>query len=102
MGVTEDLGRALLLKNEWNHQLAIKSFTEDYDYISKTFGFEIGTNPIPEGDGEVCCPVCFCDYPLNEFTHLEDCGHGLCTYCYTGYLSSKAGDGVESVLTTCP
>ena len=52
--------------------------------------------------GDILCPVCFCDYPANEFVHLPDCGHGLCSYCYTGYLTSKVGDGVECALTTCP
>ena len=102
MGVSEDMARALLLKNEWNHEIALKNFTEDFDYILNTFGFEIGANPVPSGDDEVLCPVCFCDYPPSEFIFLEDCGHGLCETCYTGYLTSKAGDGVESVLTVCP
>ena len=96
------MSRALLLKNQWNSNLAIKSFTEDYDYVSKTFGFEIGAKEIPTGPGDICCPVCFCDYPLAEFVHMPDCAHGLCMYCYTGYLTSKVGDGVECALTVCP
>ena len=36
------MASALLLKNEWNSDLAIKKFVEDYNYISKTFNFEIG------------------------------------------------------------
>ena len=103
MGLSEDMARALLLKNEWNVELAIKQFTEDYDYISKTFGFEIGQNEPPtDTTVDVLCPVCFCEYPLEEHTFLPDCGHGLCTYCFGGYLTSKVGDGVESVLTVCP
>ncbi len=79
-------------------------FAEDYDYVSKTFGFEIGANELPKGNenGEVLCPVCFCDYPLSEFVHMPDCAHGLCEYCYAGYLQSKVTDGVESVMATCP
>ena len=93
--------RAFLLKNGWNADLAIKSFTSEFDYIETTFGFEIGANEVPTS-GDIFCPVCFCDYPANEFVHLPDCGHGLCSYCYTGYLTSKVGDGVECALTTCP
>lgn len=96
------MARALLLKNEWNSDLAIRKFSEDYDYISKTFGFEIGANPVPEGTDDILCPVCFCDYPPNEFIFMPDCGHGLCNYCFPGYLQSKVGDGVESVLSVCP
>lgn len=93
----------MLLKNEWNADLAIRRFAEDYDYVSKTFGFEIGAIEVPKDPSvEICCPVCFCDYPLAEFVHMKDCGHGLCAYCYSGYLTSKVTDGVESVLTTCP
>lgn len=62
MGVSSDIAQALLLKNEWNADLAIKAFSEDVDYISKTFGFEIGQNGEPAGD-EITCTVCFCDYP---------------------------------------
>lgn len=102
VGCSEDLARALLVKNEWNADLAIKAFVECEDYIQETFGFELGTNEVPTGDVEVLCPVCFCDYPLGEFIFLNDCGHGLCTYCYTGYLQSKVGDGVEAVLSVCP
>jgi len=47
MGVSEDMARALLLKNEWNSDLAIKAFTEDYEYISKTFNFELGSGESP-------------------------------------------------------
>lgn len=57
--------------------------------------------PADEGQ-EILCPVCFCEYPIAEFVHLPDCGHGLCTYCYTGYLQSKVGDGVECALSVCP
>lgn len=32
-GFSDDMCRALLLKNEWNSDLVIKSFTEDFDYI---------------------------------------------------------------------
>ena len=100
------MARALLLQNEWNADLAIRKFSEDVDYIEKTFNFEIGTNQMPklqDGPGDdILCPVCFCDYPLSEFEHLPDCAHGLCTYCYAGYLGSKVSDGVESVMTTCP
>ena len=39
---------------------------------------------------------------LEEFTHLPDCGHGLCNYCYAGYLQSKVSDGVECALTVGP
>ena len=42
MGVSEDLARAMLLKNEWNHDLAIKNFCENPNYIKETFGFELG------------------------------------------------------------
>ena len=101
IGLSEDMCRALLLKNEQRADLAIKAFTRDLDYVEKTFGFEIGANEVPT-TGDVLCPVCFCEYPVDEFVHLPDCGHGLCTYCYTGYLTSKVGDGTECVVTTCP
>ena len=102
MGISDDMARALLIKNEWSDGLAYKAFTEDENYIFNTFKFNLGENEIPTGNAEILCPVCFCEYPPAEFTFLPDCGHGLCTYCYTGYLTSKAGDGVESVQTTCP
>ena len=46
-GFSEDIARALLLKNEWSANLAIRKFAEDPDYIQKTFGFEIGANTVP-------------------------------------------------------
>ena len=97
------MARALLLKNEWNTGLAIKRFAEDYDYVSRTFGFEIGATQVPkDASTEFCCLVCYCEYPLSEFVHMPDCGHGLCEECYAEYLTSKVTDGNESVLTTCP
>lgn len=33
---------------------------------------------------------------------MPDCSHGLCTYCFTGYLESKVMDGPESVISVCP
>jgi len=101
MGVSEDLASALLLKNEWNSDLAIKKFVEDYNYISKTFNFEIGAGQIPDND-EITCDVCFCDYSREDFVTMPDCMHGLCTFCFTAYLESKVNDGVESVLSVCP
>ena len=101
-GFSDDMARALLLKNNWNSGKAIKSFIEDMDYIRNTFGFEIGENEPPSGDQEITCTVCYCDYPPAEFCFLPDCGHGLCNICYTGYLASKVGDGQEAVVTPCP
>ena len=102
MGLSDDMARALLIKNEWNPELAIGNFSKDPDYIQKTFGFEIGVNQVPTGDAEILCPVCFCEYGPEEFIHLQDCGHGLCQYCYTGYLDSKVGDGKGVEQTVCP
>lgn len=102
MGVSDDLARAMLLKNGWNADLVLRHFAEDCDYIKNTFGFELGAIELPTGENDVLCPVCFCEYPLAECTFLQDCGHGLCTYCYTGYLGSKVTDGIESVLSVCP
>ena len=65
-GLSDDMARAMLLKNEWNSDLAIKSFAEDFDYIRRVFGFEIGANPSEpqtNDDGLILCPVCFCEYP---------------------------------------
>ena len=98
------LTRALLLKNQWNADHAVREFSEDPDYFRDKFGFEIGENLPPSGSPseEILCEVCFCDVPLAEFVFIEDCGHGLCTECYAGYLESKVGDGPECVLTVCP
>ena len=46
MGVSDDLARVLLIKNEWNDGLAYKAFTEDENYIFNTFKFELGENEI--------------------------------------------------------
>jgi len=48
VGVSDDLARALLLKNSWNADLAMKSFAEDYNYIKRTFNFEIGSGRLPK------------------------------------------------------
>ena len=93
LGVTSDFARALLIRNEWNPQLALRRFADDFDYCLNTFNFALGENEPPSGNQDILCEVCFCEYPLDEWIYMPDCGHGLCTYCYTGYLTSKVGDG---------
>jgi len=80
------LSRAVLLKCEWSPHLAYRNFSDDTNFITRTFGFELGQNELPSSSSEILCPVCFCEYPFDEFTFLSDCHHGLCTYCFTGYL----------------
>ena len=53
-------------------------------------------------DHDILCEVCFCEYPESDFISLPDCGHGLCRYCYEGYLTSKVGDGKGAEQTICP
>ena len=45
---------------------------------------------------------CFCDYEKANEVQMEDCGHRLCTYCFTGYLQAKLGSGPEVVYAICP
>lgn len=102
IGISDDLARALLIRNGWSPSIALRNFSEDESYIFKTFGFNIGTNELPRGDEDILCEVCYCEYPLGEFVYLEDCGHGLCSICYSGYLTSKVGDGKGCEQSVCP
>ena len=63
LGVSENLARALLIKNGWGRQEAIDALVSDPDYIFKTFRFDLstGNKKANLGNSEFTCPVCFCD-----------------------------------------
>ena len=96
----------MLIKNGWEAQAAIDGLLSDPDYIATTFKFtlEEGQKRLTEFNrlAEFTCSCCFCDYERSEAVLLEDCGHALCTYCYTGYLEAKLSAGPESVFAICP
>ena len=41
LGMSEDLSRAILIKNGWHVQTAIDAILEDEDYIEKVFKFTL-------------------------------------------------------------
>ena len=102
LGVAEDLARALLMKNKWSADKAIQAILNDPDYIEKTFKFSMNDEEEECKSADKTCGVCFCEYGSDEWVEIDTCGHGLCMYCYTGYLESKLRDGKESIFTYCP
>ena len=90
-----------MVRNKWSSEKAIQAFVSDPDYVEKTFKFTLGQEVEKDGD-ENLCGVCFCEYGDDEWVKIDVCGHGLCTYCFTGYLESKTKDGKEALFTYCP
>ena len=102
LGLSEDLARAILMKNKWNVGKAVTAFAKDPDYIENNFKCELAPEDSTGFPGYKLCGVCFCEYGSDEWITIKECGHGLCQYCFTGYLESKIGDGRESIFTFCP
>ena len=99
------MAKAVLMKNKWSVDKSVEAFAKDPDYIENTFKFkmeESEQNMKADCNGEHTCGVCFCEYGEDEWVTIKECGHGLCKYCFTGYLESKIGDGKESIFTYCP
>lgn len=102
LGISEDMARAVLIKNQWTASKAIQAFINSPDYIQKTFKFDCSNNNRSNSGEAKTCGVCFCDYEDDEWVSLEDCGHGMCMFCFEGYLKSKMDDGRQAILTLCP
>ena len=102
MGISQDLAFAMLIKNGWNLEQTKEAFGRDFDYIKKTFKFELGDHD-EKADSELfLCPVCYDEYEPHEVTRLADCGHGLCNECMRYNLEAKLSMGPECVHAICP
>ena len=105
LGLTHNMAKAVLMKNKWSVDRSVEAFGKDPDYIKNTFKFDMDEsekNMEMDSNGEKTCGVCFCEYGADEWVSIRECGHGLCKYCFTGYLESKIGDGKEAIFTYCP
>ena len=101
-GVSKGIAHALLLKNSWDNQKAMKALL-DPSYIEKTFNFS-GKDQEPQEDEskEFMCECCYCECDkATEGIAMEDCGHMLCTDCFPMYAQSKVM-GADGVYALCP
>jgi len=49
------------------------------------------------------CPICFCDYAVEEGVRTSACGHNFCGDCFGYYVRTKVNDGeVTANQLTCP
>lgn len=92
---------AHLIRNGWSVRKAKDKFGEDQDFFSNG-NYSQNTNA--QGPNEpFLCEVCYCEYEDQDVVKLEECGHGLCSYCFTDYLKTKLGEGPrECVFSVCP
>ena len=102
MGISQDLAFAMLIKNGWNLEQTKEAFGSDFDYIKKTFKFELGGHDEKADSQPFLCPVCYDEYAPHEVTRLADCGHALCNECYRYTLEAKLSMGPECVHAICP
>ena len=103
LGISENVARAMLIRNGWARQAAIDALLQDPDYIMKEFKLDLNITKNPRPSSEVfCCPVCFCDCEPDEVVTMDDCFHELCIDCFTGFCMSKLGGGPDVVYTECP
>ena len=66
LGVSDDLARALLMKNKWSADKAIQAILTDPDYIEKTFKFTLNDKEEECKSADQTCGVCFCEYGSDQ------------------------------------
>ena len=49
------------------------------------------------------CPICFCDYAVEDGVRTSTCGHDFCAECFGQFVRTKVKDGeVTSSQLACP
>ena len=66
------------------------AFANIDDLIPTLFKFEIMADSFMAHD-ELMCESCYCEYKPEDIITMPDCGHKLCSYCFTAYLETKLG-----------
>ena len=88
LGISENLARALLIKNGWARQEAIDAYISDPDYVMKTFKFDLNIikkTPNKGGEELFTCSVCYFECEPAEVVTMDDCDHKLCIDCFQGF-----------------
>ena len=105
LGATSDEAAALLHHQRWNFEDAVTAWFEDETKARVASGLCAadeqmdGRNNGTSTSGT--CGICFEDIERSEL-FSAGCQHAFCTDCWSGYVTSKLGDGNPVVNATCP
>jgi len=105
LGTSSDEAAALLHHRRWNLEEAVTAWFEDETKARVASGLcAAGEQMDGQSDGTSTsgmCGICFEDFERSEL-FSTGCEHAFCADCWSGYVSSKLGDGNPVVNTTCP
>ncbi|XP_010473914.1 PREDICTED: probable E3 ubiquitin-protein ligase ARI10 [Camelina sativa] len=92
---------ALLLHYHWRVSKFEDEWFTDEERIRETIG--ILKEPVVDVNGQkvIKCGICFESYTRGEIERVS-CGHPYCNTCWTGYVTSKIGDGPGCLRIKCP
>mmetsp|Transcript_59804 Transcript_59804/g.107614 ORF Transcript_59804/g.107614 Transcript_59804/m.107614 type:complete len:528 (+) Transcript_59804:174-1757(+) len=99
--VTQEEGFVLLREHNWD-LLRLQEAWFDND---KKVRDRCGLSATPSSSSSSCnngpgtCSICMS--AIDELVS-EQCGHGFCKDCWTGYLNSQVDEGRSAVHTRCP
>jgi ariadne-1 len=101
MDIPAEAATALLRYFSWNSEKLYDQFYSDPESVTAKVGIGRVGDEAAQLSGTITCRICCDDVPGNEAFALP-CKHYFCTECWTGYLSTKVGEGPTCVFTTCP
>ena len=95
IGVSYDMARALLIKNQWNRKNVVEATSNDPDYMKTNFKFDpdVPAPPNERTDGKFDCAVCYDEYEDKDRVQIEECGHTACNECIKDFVNAKLQDG---------
>lgn len=99
VGISSDLARALLIRNDWSKLKAINEVLTGA-FISNVLDKEGSEEQPFEG---YVCSSCYSEYFEDwEVVFMTDCKHMLCYECFKEYVNTKLQGGVECLKARCP
>lgn len=88
LSLSDGIARSLLLNYQWNKTKLVDDLMEKPNLVKEMYGISgVKKKDKKELDSPFMCLCCYMEGQPEERVEME-CGHELCSECFTEYLSS--------------